>query len=208
MELPIRTRQRACFLLLGWVALNVGCRTNSYAEGGALLGGLTGAGVGAVVGDSLGDAGAGALVGAGVGAITGAAIGDSLDEIDARNRQQIAQQMGRTVRPGAATSDEVIAMNQAGVDPQLIVNHIRNNGVAAPPNVDEILRLSSAGVPTRVIEAMQSPPPQVRVASAPPPIIVEERHYFSPPVIFAPSRRYFHRRPRSGVSWGLSFSSD
>ncbi len=164
------------------------------------------------MGDSLGNAKAGALVGAGVGAVTGAAVGDSLDEIDAQNRQLIAQQLHRAVRPGAATSDEVIAMSQAGVDSQLIINHIRNNGVVSPPDVNGILRLSAAGVPTPVIEAMQkppAPPAAVRVAAVPAPVVVEEHHYFGPPIFLAPARRLHYRRARpGGVSWGFSFSSD
>jgi hypothetical protein len=193
----------ACLILL---AFSAGCRTDSYAEGGALFGGLTGAGVGALVGDSLGNAGAGAIVGAGVGALTGAAVGDSLDEIDARNRAQIAAQLGRNVRAGAATEAEVVAMSQAGVSDVLIINHLRNNGVAAVPDVEAILRLNSAGVSANVIQAMQAPPiPPVAVA--PGPVIVEEHHYISPPYFYGPHRVHYHRRPRTGVSWGVTFAN-
>ncbi len=200
--------QSLAILALLAIVFASGCKTDSYAEGGALFGGLTGAGVGAVVGDALGDAEAGAVIGAGVGAVTGATVGNSLDEIDAQNRRQIAQQLGRTVRAGAATEDEVIAMSQAGVDQTLIINHIRNNGVAAPPDVNAILRLSQAGVSTRVIEAMQSPPPRpVAAVTRPTPIIVEEHHYYSPSTIFGPIRRIGYRRSKPGLTWGLSYSS-
>src|SRR6202795_2818657 len=52
-----------------------GCASPYRSDQGALLGGLGGAGLGAVVGHAVGNTGAGALIGAGVGALSGAAIG-------------------------------------------------------------------------------------------------------------------------------------
>jgi hypothetical protein len=201
---------RCVAALVGVALACAGCKSPYYADQGALFGGLTGAGVGALVGDSVGEAGAGAAIGAGVGALTGAAVGSSLDEIDARNRAQIAQQLGRPVSSGAVTVEEVIAMSQAGVAEPLIASHIRNNGVVAPPTTDDLLRLSSAGVPTSVIQAMQSPPRPVAVAPAPTPVIVEEYHYGPPPYYYHPHDHFHYRhrhRPRPHVGWGVSFSS-
>lgn len=197
-----------CGLILIAAGAMTGCQTDNYAQRGTLLGGLTGAGVGALVGDSVGEAGAGAAIGAGVGALTGAAIGDSLDEIDAKNRAQIAAHMGRAVQPGAATLDDVVSMSRAGVDKRLIVSHIRNNGVAAPVTATDVIFLHEQGVPTEVIEAMQAPPPRPVVAQQPPPqrVIVEERHYdYGPPRVY----HQFYGRPRHArsprVGWGFSF---
>ena len=77
-----------------------GCQSPYYADRGALTGGLAGAGVGALVGNAVGETAGGAAIGAGIGALTGTAIGGALDDIEARNRAEIAAQMGRPGRPG------------------------------------------------------------------------------------------------------------
>ncbi len=194
------------FVLLGLAA--AGCRSPYHADRGALTGGLLGAGTGAILGEVISDKpGAGAAIGAGIGAVTGGLIGNGLDEVEAKNRAMIAQQMGRPVRPGAVSIDDVVAMTRAGVAEELIVNHVRNNGVARPLQSSDLIVLQQQGVSTRVIAAMQEPPAAaapapVIVEPAPAPVIVEEYHYgpaWGPP-------RYWHRpcRPRPGVSWGIS----
>jgi len=193
-----------------------GCQSPYHADRGALFGGLTGAGVGALVGDAAGNAGAGAAIGAGLGALTGAAVGAEMDQMEAQNRALIEQQLGRQVAPGAVTMDDVVTMSRAGVDDELIVTHIQKNGMVAPPQTHDLIYLNEQGVSTRVVKAMQAPPPRpVRqatvVQSAPPPIILEEHHYGPPPYYWYPPYRYHryhyrgHRRP--GVSWGFSFSN-
>jgi hypothetical protein len=189
----------------------VGCRSPYRADQGALFGGLLGAGTGAIIGDRLGNAGAGTAIGAGLGAITGAAVGSELDEIEAQNRALIEQQLGRQLAAGAVTLDEVVAMTNAGVDDELIINHVRAHGVASPLQTTELIFLQQQGVSTRVIKAMQEPPPQrsqpvVVHQPAPPPVVVKEYHY-GPPFWRPPGRpRHYYSRQRSpGVSWGLSF---
>jgi len=176
-----------------------------------VAGGLTGAGIGALIGNAVGETAGGAAVGAGIGALTGGAIGSALDEIEARNRAEIAAQLGRPVVGGQATVEEVIAMTQAGVDPRLIVNYVNQSGMAQPVTVQDVIYLTQQGVAPEVIEAMQTP----RVAHAPPaviglpspPVIVEEYHYgppFFPPHHF----HYYHHRRHRGprIGWGISFS--
>jgi hypothetical protein len=185
-----------------------GCNSPYHADRGALVGGLLGAGTGAVVGNALGSTAAGAAIGAGVGALGGAAVGSGMDEIEARNRAMIAQQMGREVRAGAVTVDDVVMMSQAGVDEELIVNHIRSNGVARVPGAQELVELKQQGVPVSVIRAMQAgpPPPAAQPVVvrevAPPPVIVEERIYGPPPCYYPPP--YYHRHHPPHVSWGVS----
>jgi len=190
-----------------------GCQSPYHADRGALFGGLLGAGTGAIVGDALGNAGAGTAIGAGVGALSGAVVGQELDQIEARNRAMIEAQLGRRVTAGAVTIDDVITMTQAGVDDELIVTHVRANGVARPLETNDLITLQQQGVSTRVIKAMQepprvqrSPPPVVVRETAPAPVIVEEYHY-GPPLWGPPFRHWHYRYPpcRSGVSWGLSF---
>jgi hypothetical protein len=193
------------------MACATGCESPYHADRGALLGGLGGAGVGALVGNAVGNTGAGAAIGAGVGALSGAAIGAGMDEIEAKNRALIEAQLGRQVAAGAVTVDDVLAMTQARVDDELIVNHIRIHGMAATLQARDIIWLQQQGVSARVIKAMQEPPPQPRretvVLQQPVrPVIVEEYHYGPPyPYWGPPCYHYYPRhRHRPGVSWGIS----
>lgn len=181
-----------------------GCASPYHADRGALAGGLGGAGVGALIGNAVGHTGAGAAIGAGVGTLAGAAVGGALDDIEARNRAQIAAQMGRPVPAGLVTFDDVIAMTRAGVDEDLIVNHIQANGAARPPQASDLIMLQQHGVSKRVIAALQAPPaPPARydpyIAPAPPgtPVIIEEHHY-GPPWPYWP-------RPRPHIGIGFSY---
>ncbi len=193
--------------------VSAGCQSASHTDRGTLFGGLLGAGTGAIIGDALGNTGAGAVIGTGVGALAGNAIGQDMDEMEAQNRAMIAAQLGREIRAGAVTIDDVVMMSQSGVDDELIVNHIRSNGMVNPPGTHDLITLNSQGVSTKVIKAMQEPPPAPRRETviverpAPRPVIVEEYHYgpgwYPPP-------RYVHRHHhprRSGVTWGMSFNN-
>ncbi len=163
-----------------------GCRSPYYADRGAGLGALAGAGAGAIIGHQTGDAGAGALIGGGLGALTGAAVGTGMDEMAAQNRAQIASQLGRQVQTGAANINEVVAMSRAGVDPTLIQNYIRTSGVARPLTAAEVISLHQQGVNTNVIQAMQNPTvSSVPVLAGRPPVIVQE-HYYGPPACHGP----------------------
>ena len=154
-----------------------GCQSTNHTEQGAVVGGLLGAGTGAVVGHALGNTGAGAAIGAGVGALSGAAIGNGQDQVEARNRAIIEQQIGRQLA-GATRIDDVIAMTRAGIAPELIMNHVRAHGMAAPLQANDLILLQQQGVDGRVIATMQATPsPVARSRSScsrlPPPVIVE-----------------------------------
>jgi hypothetical protein len=199
----------ACLCLSSLVA---GCQSPYYADRGTAAGALGGAGVGALVGSATGDAGTGALIGAGVGALTGGVIGSALDDIEARNRAQIATQLGRPVANGAATPAEVVAMTRAGVSPPLIMNYVNNSGVAQPVTAQDVIYLHQQGVATEVIQAMQTPrvAQAAPIVAAPPPVVVEEYHY-GPPYWYGPRHEFYyhhhrrHHHPR--VGWGVSFSN-
>jgi hypothetical protein len=203
-----------------------GCRSPYYADQGALVGGLGGAGVGAIVGNAVGNTGAGALIGAGAGALGGAMVGNALDDVEARNRAQIAQQMAAVnMQPpvGAVTANDAVQMTRAGVTPELIVNHIRANGTVGPLQSADVIYLSQQGVHPDVIGAMQNPPARMAAAPvamapgavmAPGPVIVEhvapapvivEEHFYGPPRYL--HHHHHHRRHHPpGVSWGVSVS--
>lgn len=211
-------RTTAVLVALGATTLLAGCQSPYYADRGAAAGGLAGAGIGAIVGSQSGNPLAGAAIGAGLGAVTGNVFGAQLDEVAAQNRAQIAAQMGRQVPPGAATINEVVTMTRSGVDPRLIMNYVNTSGMAAPVSAQDVIHLSQQGVPTDIIQAMQTARPPAQVAMAPPgpgagPIIVEEHHY-GPPVYYGPPPRfhYYHRHPHRRhchprVGWGISFSN-
>jgi Glycine zipper len=178
-------------LALAAVLLASGCAT--HTQTGAAVGGLAGAGAGAVVGHALGNTAAGAVVGAGVGALTGAAIGNSQDEAEARNRAIIEQQIGRQLA-GATHVEDVIAMTRAGVAPELIMNHVRAHGMAAPLQANDLIVLQQQGVDSRVVATMQSTPSPVAqqpviVEQAPPPVIVEG--YYGRPYYYHPHHYYW-----------------
>jgi hypothetical protein len=193
-------------ILGGLLLLSGGCQTPSHAAKGTVLGGLLGAGTGAVVGHALGDTGAGAAIGAGAGALGGAAIGNALDESEAKNREAIAEQLGREVPAGSVSTADVIAMTRAGVNEDLIINHIRANRMTAPLQANDLIGLQQQGISTRVIGAMQeSPPlPAQPAATARPgqtPVIVQE-YYYHP--FWGPFPLPYWHRPPPTMHWGIT----
>jgi hypothetical protein len=203
------------WLLLACASLlaAAGCHSPYRADQGALLGGLTGAGVGALVGEAVDQPLAGAAIGAGVGALTGGVIGSNLDQIEAQNRAMIEARLGRPAPAGAVTVEDVIAMTQSGVDPDVIATHVHIHGVMTPLQAADLIYLQNNGVDKRVVQAMQSPRAgrsNVVQASGAQPVIVEEHIHYDP--WGPPHLHYFHHhhghrrwRARPNVSWGLSF---
>lgn len=198
-------RALACLCALA----TLGCRSPYYQDRGTAVGALGGAGVGALVGSATGDAGTGALIGAGVGALTGNVVGGAIDDVEARNRAQIAASMGRPVAAGAATPGEVVAMSRAGVSPPLIINYVNTSGVAQPISAQDVIYLTQQGVSPDVIQAMQTPRvAQAQAVFVPPPagpVVVEEVFYGPPPCYPPPYWHNCHGGPR--VGWGVRFSN-
>jgi hypothetical protein len=199
---------RHCFMRPGLAAIvclagALGCTSPYRSDQGALVGGLGGAGLGALVGHAVGNTGAGAAIGAGVGALSGAAVGGSLDDIEARNRAEIEARLGRPAPAGAVTVDDVIAMGRSGVPEDVIVNHIRNHGMVKPLGANDLIVLQQQGVSSRVVQAMQAPP----AAAYPAPVMVGQPYYGPPPGYWGPPPYpyYYRPYPRPGVSWGFAF---
>ena len=67
---------------------SLGTAAQSKTNQGAVLGGLLGAGTGAIIGSQSDHAGAGTAIGAGLGALGGGLIGHALEE----NEQKVQQQ--------------------------------------------------------------------------------------------------------------------
>ena len=174
--------------LLAVMLFASGCATSNHAEEGTLLGGLFGAGSGAIIGKAVGGSPAtGAVIGAGVGAVSGAALGAGQDQAEAKNRAIIEQQVGRQMA-GAVHIDDVLAMTRAGVHPDLIANHVRAHGMIAPLQASDLIMLQQQGVDSRVIATMQATP----VPNVPQQVIVEQQ---GPPAVIVGGyygRPYYH----------------
>lgn len=186
--------------------LATGCRSPYYADRGAAAGGLTGAALGAVIGEHNDNPLAGAIIGGAVGTMAGAAVGDAIDADIARNDALIQQQLGRRLA-GAVTTADVVAMTHAGLGDDVIVTHIRANGVAQRPAVQDMISLKNQGVSDVVINALQSQPP-IQASGPPPggrPVIVEERHYVAPTCWGPPWHHHHHYRRPAGVHWSVGF---
>ena len=223
MVRPAALFRRLAPLLCGGGLLisSVGCATNR-AGNGALAGTLVGAGLGAAVGEAGDNPLAGALIGGLGGAVVGSAIGEEGDRAEARAVAQASYQRDLAAADRArVTVAEVIDLTLAGVDPEVIANHVRQNGGCGRLGAADLITLQQNGVDPRVVAALQTaPPPNL---PAPPPVrervIVEEYHHgplygpgwgygdpFCDPYCGPRVRRY-RRRPtvRPGVSLGFTF---
>lgn len=67
---------------------SMGTAAQSKRTQGAVLGGLLGAGTGAIIGNQSDHAGAGTAIGAGLGALGGGLIGNAMEEQDRKLEQQ------------------------------------------------------------------------------------------------------------------------
>ena len=83
--------------------------------------------------------------------------GASLDDIDARNRENLAAQLGRPVAPGPATPSEVVAMARAGIESRQIICYINRSTNMAPVTAEDIIYMHDQGVNEQVIQAMLTP---------------------------------------------------
>lgn len=197
------------FLSIVTVIFHSGCRSPYFADRGAAFGAITGALTGAAIGEHNGDAAAGAVIGSTVGALTGAAVGETIDYEIAQSEAIIESRLGREMS-GAVSVPDVIAMTHADLSDGVINSHIRANGVARPPSVDDLITLRNAGVRDSVIQALQTAPPPVESRSAAPPVIVEQHHYVEP----IPWHPRFHGPPPfprrghgRGLRWGVSLGN-
>src|SRR6476619_5031173 len=77
--------------------------------------------------------------------VSAAPMGTSLDDIDARNRADIAAQLGRPVAPGPATPAEVVAMTHSGVEPRFIISYINRSTSMSPVTAADVIYLHDQG---------------------------------------------------------------
>jgi hypothetical protein len=124
-------------------------------------------------------------------------VGASLEDIDARNRADIAAQLGRPVTPGPATPAEVAAMTHAGVDSRFIICYINRSIDMIPITAQDVIYLHDQGVNEQVIQAMLTPGSALsrsEVARSMPPRIM---------IIGDPWWPYYY--PRYGCYYGCGY---
>lgn len=203
-------------VLLLLSSVSFGQSPYQHRDQGLIVGGLMGALTGGAIGKNNGNTAAGAAIGTAVGALTGAAIGDSIDtDIAWSNAAAQQRYAARTAR--AVTVQDVISMTQAGLSDDVIVTHVRANGILRRPQPTDLITMSKSGVGDAVIRAVQTArlatSPQVLPPTYRPRVIVEERHYIAPPY---PAPMWYHQpyvhhyvHPHHcgpSIHWGFSFS--
>ncbi len=172
---------------------------------GAVLGGLTGAAAGALIGNHNHEAGAGAAIGGAIGVVAGSVLGRAEDqraqEAYAYQQRQQAYFSQRALSPADA-----VQLTQNQISDPVIISAIRNHGVQRPLEIADIVYLSQNGVSDQVIQAMQaagSGPyagPGPAVVTRPVPVAVPT--YVGPPVVYGYPQPSFVLRVGGGYGHG------
>jgi hypothetical protein len=180
----LQSRQVAALLLPA--LLVCGCESMNNTEKGAGIGGLFGAGMGALIGKATGHTAAGALIGAGAGAATGALVGNAADKQEHKAEVAQAQAVNAQALRQMGISD-VIHLAQAHVSDDVIISQIRTTGSRFQLTSSDTIMLKQQGVSDAVVEEMlRSANRAVPVYPARPVVVVEE----PPPVYGGVIYRY------------------
>lgn len=130
------------------LTLLVGCSSN--AGTGALIGAGLGVGAGALI-----DGGTGAIIGGAVGAAAGGLVGYGMDQ---EQRERLERDNPQTLRridhEQQLTVNDIIAMTQAGVEPDTIIKMIHQTRSKFYLTSAQVIKLKNAGVAKSVIDAM------------------------------------------------------
>ena len=159
------------FTALGLIALLAGCTMPSgrpdYTANGALIGGASGAMIGAVADRHA--PGVGALIGGAAGLVTGGLIGHGMDQqAEARERSVPPPGYVPPPVPPPPSLDDIKAMSKAGVTDDAIIGQINNSRAVYHLDANALIDLHNAGVSEKVITYMENTANMV-VAQAPPP---------------------------------------
>lgn len=160
-------------------------QAQSHTRRGAVVGGLTGAAAGAIIGDHNDEAGVGAAIGGAVGVLAGSVLGNSADQQNAY-RQAARQQQWHYEMQRAVSTTDVLSLVRSGVSDLVIASTIQSHGIQRPLEVADIVHLSQNGVSDSVIQAMQ----HARVAGTASPVVARP---IPPP--YVSTRVYFHTPP-------------
>ena len=144
--------------------------------GGAVVGGATGAIIGAAAAHHSGQ---GAVIGGAIGALAGALMGRDIDD-SLRTRVVQGQPLGL---------EDVKALAKAGVGDDLIVNQIAATRTVYRLSTAQIIDLKNAGVSSKVIDFMISTP------TAYPPAAPAQGYYYTEPYPYPYYRPYYYAPP-------------
>jgi hypothetical protein len=173
----------------------VGCATHEGT--GAAVGGLLGAGTGAIIGKAAGNTGAGTLLGAGVGALTGAAVGNAED----RREHREAVMAASATSIGPMSTADVIKLTQSNVHESTIIKQIQSSRTVFQLTTDDVVSLKSYGVSDGVINAMlDSARRPIRPVVYERPVVIRE--YCPPPPVALPYT-LSHTNPKRERGWTL-----
>lgn len=130
---------------------------------GALIGGMSGAAIGAVA--DRRNPGVGALIGGAAGLLAGGLIGHAADqEQDARTRTYYAP----APLPPPPTLADIKALARSGVSDDVIINQINSSRAVYHLDASAIIDLSRAGVSQKIITYMINTGENVVATQAPP----------------------------------------
>ena len=189
--MPRRPKSLVLLFLLPSL-LTGGCASLSNTEKGVGVGGLIGAGTGAIVGSAVGRPGAGAAIGAGVGALSGGLVGNAVDESEKKQKVALAAAQQQTAaRLGLI---DVVQLTQQHISDDVVIGQIRSTGSIFYLSSQDIVYLKQNGVSDGVIREMQttaSRPAVRRVYGPPPPVVFVETG--PPPVSFGFGYQHYGR---------------
>ncbi|TWU11274.1 hypothetical protein CA54_00790 [Symmachiella macrocystis] len=147
--------------LVGVVTICVmatGCQNMNNTEKGAVVGGASGAGIGAIVGKQLGSTGAGAAIGGVAGTLFGGAVGkaqDNAEETEMYREHAAQQEATRKFEKNAMNNHDVIKFAQSNVSDEFIIGEIKRRGGRFDMSTEGMLFLHENGVSEHVLTVMQ-----------------------------------------------------
>jgi hypothetical protein len=134
----------------------------SYYQNDTLGGTVAGGAIGAVSGALIGGRshrGEGALIGAGVGALTGNVLGRSQDRADeqrAASGAAVVAGMNQQAAATAVTNYDLVNMTRAGVGDDLIISTMQSRGARLDLSPQGLIALKQSGVSDRVVMSAQA----------------------------------------------------
>ena len=133
----------------------MGCQSSpNRAPEGAVIGGLIGAGAGAIIGHQSGERDKGALIGGLAGALAGGLAGSQMQKTPAQ-QQAAAPQPARTANPDQMSMEQIVDMTKRGVHEDVIADRIRLTNSRFTLSQADVDYLQHNGVHQKVIAAMQ-----------------------------------------------------
>ncbi|MFC1646452.1 YMGG-like glycine zipper-containing protein [Candidatus Omnitrophota bacterium] len=134
------------FVLLSFVLIATGCQSmGEKTKGGALIGGIVGAGAGGIIGHQSGHGGEGAAIGAAVGAISGGLIGNQIDKSDQEAKATNSSHLGIL---------QIVDMASKDVPDDVIIDEIHRTNSVYSLTSETITYLKENGVGDKVVDEM------------------------------------------------------